>query len=256
MTLLFLHVPKTGGTTIHNDLRDALGRIYLRSTLNRGRGGHEFLTEADVRAHLAPMAKDMAAVSGHLFRFPVPIEGARVAHTTVLRDPFDWALSHYFHACRRQWIATRVSFESYLTEHYGLGNYQTLHFAACGRAANAVETLRQCVLVGVTDQLDAYREMLASFVANNLGATMEVGHRADNVAPNRNRGALQLTAREQRAVIDVLGEDIKLYHYARARFQQHLETREATPTQSTALADAWRGGRCAYVGSETVKILP
>ena len=41
MTLLFLHVPKTGGTTIHNDLHDTFGVSYLRSTLNRGRGGHD-----------------------------------------------------------------------------------------------------------------------------------------------------------------------------------------------------------------------
>lgn len=223
MTLLFLHVPKTGGTTIHNDLHDTFGVSYLRSTLNRGRGGHEFLTEGELRDQLFPLARGMSAVSGHLLRFPVPLEDPDVAYTTVIRDPFDWALSHYFHARRKGWIAAETSLESYLTQDYGLGNYQTLHFASSGRAVDAIDALEQFALVGITDELHAYREMLAAFVTDEMGVPMVVAERADNVAPNRTRRTLDLHAREQRVVLEVLGEDVKLYHYARARFQQQRE---------------------------------
>ena len=43
-------------------------------------------------------------------------------------------------------------------------------------------------------------------VADEMGVPMVVGERADNVAPNRTRRALDLRAREQRVVLEVLGE--------------------------------------------------
>ena len=177
MTLLFVQVPKTGGTTIHNDLHETFGVSYLRSTLNRGRGGHEFLSEEELQQHLAPPARGMSAVSGHLLRVPVPLDDPDIAYTTVLRDPFDWALSHYFHARRKSWVGSDVSFGAYITGHFGLGNYQTLHFAASGRAADAIAVLDQFVLVGVTDELQAYRDMLATFVGAELGTPMRVAAR-------------------------------------------------------------------------------
>lgn len=213
-------MPKTGGTTIHNDLHETFGVSYLRSTLNRGRGGHEFLTDEELRQQLAPMARGMSVVSGHLLRFPVPLDDTDVAYTTVVRDPFDWALSHYFHARRRAWIDGDTPFDVYLTNHFGLGNYQALHFSTSGRAVDAMAALDQFALVGVTDELHAYREMLATLVRTELGAPMRVVERVDNAAPNRTRTALDLSAREQRVVLDVLGEDVKLYHYARSRFRQ------------------------------------
>ena len=74
--------------------------------------------------------------------------------------------------------------------------------------------------MGVTDQLHSYRALLASFVEREMGLPMRICQRAENVASNRTRTALQLTAREQRIVLDVLGEDVKLYHYASARHRQ------------------------------------
>lgn len=230
MTLLFLHVPKTGGTTIHHDLRETFGVSYLRSTLNRARGGHEFLTADELERHLAPAASGMLAISGHLLRCPVPLQDPEVVYTTVVRDPFDWALSHYFHARRKAWIPSDASFETYLTDHYGLGNYQTLHFAPTGRAVDAIPVLERFAVVGVTDQLRRYRQMLAAFVTEEMGVPMTIGERTDNVAPNRTRTPLDLHAHEQRVVLEVLGEDVKLYHYARMLFLRQWQKRASSRT--------------------------
>jgi len=164
----------------------------------------------------------MMAVSGHLLRHPVRLEDDHIACTTVVRNPYDWALSHYFHALRRAWIPSDASFEVYLTKYYGLGNYQTQHFAESGRAVDAIDALADFVLVGVTDQLQAYREHLAAFIQREMGHRMVVRERASNVAPNRTRNALELSTREQRVLLDVLGEDVKLYHYASQRARQLL----------------------------------
>ena len=69
--------------------------------------------------------------------------------------------------------------------------------------------------------------------AQKMGVPMVVAERADNVAPNRTRRALDLTPREQHVVLDVLGEDVKLYHYASHRARQLLVADRCCSPDST-----------------------
>ena len=88
--LLFMHIPKTAGTT----LRAVVERQYRPTTLFSLYPGHEAQLDA-LRVRVSD--RPPAAVMGH-FRFGLhaafPAGGRYV---TFLRDPVDQVISHYNH---------------------------------------------------------------------------------------------------------------------------------------------------------------
>ena len=216
--LVFIHVPKTGGMTVHEILRDTFGREYVRSRFNKQRAGDEFLTSDDVRQSLVPLLTNARAVSGHLFRPPIDVPNAQTLYATTLRHPFEWILSHYSHAKRRQWIPADTTLDDYLDHHYGMPNFQTRHFASSGLATDAIVVLESFLAVGVTDMTARFVGLLGLRLRSEMGVSLRLRHHRVNVAPGTRLNASDLTGRQVRTIVDNLGEDLKLYQYARHRF--------------------------------------
>ena len=240
--LVFIHVPKTGGMTIDDVLRKNFGAAYVRTTFNRQRGGLDFLTPQDMERDLVPLLKDARAVSGHLLRPPVIVPDARALYVTMIRDPFSWALSHYFHSKRRKWIPADTTLEAYLTQHYGMPNYQTHHFASSGLASDAVSVLDGFMVVGVTDMVPQFLQLLRARLKHEMGLAIRTRHGRVNAASNRSRTPQDLTGLEVRKIIELFGEDLKLYHYARHRLLRDWSASPGLTRVLTHLTTWDRGG--------------
>jgi hypothetical protein len=210
--------------TVHETLRDSFGTDYVRSTLNRQRGGHEFLTSDDVEQSLVPLLGNARAVSGHLFRPPICVPDAQTLYATTLRHPFEWAVSHYLHSKRRRWVPADTTLDAYLAHHYSLPNYQTHHFAASGLATDAIAVLEDFLAVGVTDMTGPFLTLLGARLQSEMGVSLRPPHRRVNATPVVRPKPSDLTGNQIRTIVDMLGEDLKLYQYARHRFLKEWKT--------------------------------
>lgn len=216
--LAFIHVPKTGGLTVHELLRESFGAAYVRTSFNRRRGGTDFLTPAEVQRDLVPLVAQARAFSGHLLRPPIQLLDRETLYATLVRDPFSWAVSHYLHSLRRKWVPPATTFRAYMRDHYGMPNLQTFHFAESGLAADAIPVLEQFTAVGATDMLFQFLNLLRIKLRSEMGVSFRARYARVNAAPHRSMTVADLTAPEISAIIETLGEDLKLYHYARHRF--------------------------------------
>ena len=93
-TLIFLHIPKTAGSTMHAVLWRLYGRKHVFMATVRGRHV-ELMDDLAERLHEPPPLK---AVISHVgFGFHERLEAARpYRHYTFLRNPVDRVISHYF----------------------------------------------------------------------------------------------------------------------------------------------------------------
>lgn len=165
---LFLHIPKTGGTTINGHLSQHLvfdkTHVILGGWGNRYRREHGLVPWTDRPLEERSTVRVLAGqevVYGHHELFPE----RRPRYFTVLRDPADRIVSRF--NFDRSWGRTEQDFEPWYTEVYRprRQNFQ-VHFLADrldpGRPsgdditafARAVELLRRCWFVGVTEHLD------------------------------------------------------------------------------------------------------
>lgn len=99
--LVFIHIPKTAGSTVRSVLQRQMPVGYRLHTGNmfKGRGGFTDQPLEAIEAGLGPAgtADDVSGLSGHV-PFAVSARIARPAtYFTFMRDPVERVLSHYFY---------------------------------------------------------------------------------------------------------------------------------------------------------------
>jgi hypothetical protein len=227
---IFLHLPKTGGTT----LRDVIVRQF------RGRTAFRFDGSERERAHFAGLAQSerdrFDLVEGHLHYGVHRLLSGPSAYITMLREPVDRVLSfywfvlatptHYMHKRFHELGTLRAAIER--TSNPELDNFQVRLLSGeaslgvpHGRVDRAMldaakANLGQCAVVGLTDRFD---ESLA-LLAVRFGWTDLTYHRFKK-AINR-----PTTAELEPEVVDLVRRtnslDIELYDHARVLFDQQL----------------------------------
>jgi len=231
-TVLFVHVPKTAGTT----MRTIVERNYPGQPLYMIQ--HDIQDQRQRLAHLPEAERrGLRAVFGHMeWGWHVELaEGQPYAYTTMLREPMERVLSLYAHCLLPQHYLGAASkgmdIGRFLTSGISLTADNGMVRQLCGRdkflqepyhdmmiprggltiddLAAAKRNLEACAVVGVSERFDDYLATCRTVLGWRVTA-----YRNENVTiwPRPNRYSL---SKAQQAAIDAATEmDRELYEHA------------------------------------------
>jgi hypothetical protein len=227
-TLLFDHIPKTGGTTVKSILRRVYNRVLVLDP-NPGESMEAF------RDLSYSERKSYDVIVGHtayklLDAVPEPIESF-----TMLRRPTSRVVSHYYHVRRNKSHvyhdkARRLRLGEYVSSgvaDHRLRNHYCARFSGWstdavqedprGAFEKAKEQLRDFSLVGITERFDeslleAWKQF--GWVIPPIYAKRNVSHKRPSVS--------ELKDETQRAIREATGYDQDLYDWARDRFEERV----------------------------------
>jgi hypothetical protein len=168
--LCFLHIAKTGGTS----LTDALARLYAPERVFSDRGNLSVAYLDSLGARL----NGGAFLAGHAAQGVAAALQGRADMITLLRNPVDQAVSNYLHVLSEPHNALhadalRLSFKDYLRRHDDQIDYQARSLAlALGVDAAESEAIRlrpgaltgfleSLAFIGVMERLEACADLLS-----------------------------------------------------------------------------------------------
>lgn len=231
--LIFLHIPKSGGSTFHTIL-----------TKNYPRGSvfyfpfKPFMDTAIFERMPESEKKSIQVIKGHMiYGLHRLFEEDDVQYISFLRDPVDRIISHYFYVLKHpshylhDKVKNKLDLKSYVksglsvemsnsqTKFIGLDNVPSLsqhcNETILEQAKRNIE--KKFILVGLTEMFDESLLLL-----RHLLGWKKITYRRKNVN-------LQRKSREEldRDVIDTIIEhnayDLALYEYAKERLRNQLE---------------------------------
>jgi hypothetical protein len=236
---LYLHIPKTGGSTLGSILYEQYhdgsqskaeagyfraGVYYLPDGFIRGAGRD--LTETDLRAIRRP---DVRAVLGH-FSFGVDKHLERASkYMTMLRDPVQRVLSLYYHLREYDQLPPGMTVEHFVTsEHvWEACNDQVRRIAGASTATacdqSTLETAMAHVehaidLVGITERFDA--SLLLAKQTFGWAGKINYVPRLVNTARKRRSAETPETIG---LIAEHNGLDIELYRFANVLLDRRIE---------------------------------
>lgn len=168
-TMIFLHLPKTAGTTF----REVLLR-HPTLSVHLVRGGHPEIVEAirERPVYVKTLVRRHDVVMGHLIfdRRPFEALAGRIFFVSLLRDPIARAISHYKHVRRTAEHPLHqdlqpLSFDRAFNEHERFRMQVTNNqIRSLCRQPNLADfdriTRRHRFILGRQDQFDAFLEYL------------------------------------------------------------------------------------------------
>jgi carbon monoxide dehydrogenase subunit G len=222
--LVFVHIRKTAGKT----LRQILYRNYTRG---RTRLVRNYFVAPDISLNVvkdlaSTPPPDLRAIHGHFLFWPDIAWPENTQFLTLLRDPVERVISHYF------WLRSRSNrFRKTLEEAVGEGaihdNLQTRVLAAqmppFGETTEdmleaALAGLNRMTVVGLTERFD---ESLV--LATRALGWRRMLYRRENVTPDRK--PREEISPEIIALINRRNElDIELYRTASERFEREIDS--------------------------------
>jgi glycosyltransferase involved in cell wall biosynthesis len=237
--LIFLHIPKAAGTTLHSILERHYPAASCHSIYDPDQAAKAFVQWPLERREPIRLLK------GHLaFGLHEALVG-ETRYITLLRDPVDRIMSHYYYAMRMpthylyaQITENRLSLQDYATAQMsdeldngqvrllaGVDSAASVPVGACDRsllnlAKSHIE--RHFAVAGLSERFD---ESLA-LMAIQLGWDWTPAYESLNVTPERPaKGQLDAATRE--AIEGANPLDCELYAWAKQRFddlwKQHRE---------------------------------
>lgn len=222
--LVFLHVPKTGGSTLRNVLLDQYGP---RATAFADHERQDTPPAADAFLSLGPdRFRRLEAVGGH---FPYGIHeslGRPARYVTLLRDPIARVISNYFHDYRRRGPGRPGLTLAESLERPNHHNLQTrmlgsrLHWDAVvaddAVLARAKQNLAGFASVGLVERFD--QSVMLMRTALGWSWPFYVRHNANPVPVS----VSELPSGLLKSIVERNAYDMELYRWALERFEKQV----------------------------------
>jgi hypothetical protein len=165
----FIHVEKTGGSTLLTILRRSFGTRHcdVRVPMNRRPATYRDIrpcVEADDLRRVRRLYRNLRGIAGHNVK---PYSNLRLAcselrYFTFMRNPKSRFLSHFLN---RSLCHTREAFDEWISAEW-LHNWQTKMIAGEPRAEKAIELICEHIgFVGLTERFDESVVMLGQWLA-------------------------------------------------------------------------------------------
>ena len=249
--VIFLHIPKTAGTTLHRIIERQYAPEHI---ISFGPDAHQSI--ADFKALREERRAQIRMLKGHMAfglhrYFPTDSDHQRPVYFTLLRDPIERVISHYYHVLRdpTHYLypyteAGRMGLADFLKSKVPVmlnngqtrlvsGIWEKTPFGACD--AEMLETAKQnirehFVLVGLTERFDETLCLLRML----LGWQNDISYVPRNVGDNR--PTRDSVSAETLAVVSETNQlDIALYAYAEQLFEEKIQQYPDVATHVAAL---------------------
>lgn len=238
--VVFVHVPKCGGTSVEEALTSAypLSRVRVdsersaaaaKAVLPAGSTTREVLVAASrMRSHVLEymLGCGYGCITGHAPLRPQMLEafGDYHAFVTLLRHPVARFKSHYaysFRSGRHGEIAEPL--EAFLDtprardiaelflKYFALGETGA-PFDRASAIAQSKATLEKMAVVGFVDDMDGF----AADLTRSLGRPIKIGHA--NRGEGKNRTPVDFPPELDSRIEALCAADLEIYDWARARF--------------------------------------
>lgn len=218
--LAFVHIHKTGGTTLQWIMRSSFGPRYCEVEPLKIAAPYVQTpwmapaTAADL-AYLEQLYPNLESIGGHHVQPHTDLHGRypNMRYFTFMRDPYKMRASMYQHGVEALGEANCV-FEEWLEEEQSR-NRQTKMIAGTADVNKAIAIIQQKgIFVGLTDRFNESLLLLKSLFANNLN----IAYRRMNVATGETAAKRVLSSPETRAMLAKGNEaDLELYNYVQRK---------------------------------------
>jgi hypothetical protein len=263
--LIFLHIPKAAGTTLHSILEARYAPSSCHSIYDPDGAAKEFAQWPRARREPIRLLKGHVAFGLHKSLIGV------TTYITMLRDPVDRIMSHYYYVKRmpghylyKQVTERNMSLAEYassmLTDELDNGQVRLLAGAATGKsvplgecntqllnvAKNNIE--RHFAVAGLAEAFDASLALMAI----RLGWDWTPAYESLNVSPQRPaKGQIDAAAREHIEKSNPL--DCELYAWARLRFAALLGQHRDAVGEWVSRIHAAKGRHMATGGNDRLR---
>lgn len=231
-TIIFLHIQKTAGTTLHRIIE----RYYTPEEIYFF-DAHTYTYEQFSNLSAAERVS-IRMLRGHMVFGPHELLPQPTTYFTVLRDPIERVISHYYHVrrdanhCYHDFlVSNEMDLKAYVESgiHRGMSDFQTRvlaggkwHNAPYGKCPEealeaAKENFRKrFAVVGLMERFD---ETLL-FLRRAFG-WRDIFYVPQNVS-RRRPSKHELAPETLEAIVNVNRVDVKLYAYVKERFNQNV----------------------------------
>ncbi len=230
--LVFIHLNKTGGSTINHILRSTYGAGHCAVQPWQSEWKGPEFSNADLQ-RLRKLYPHLKSISGHrvVGYEDLADNGAGLNYFTIMRDPLKASASSFQH--KVQISGKSESFEEWIQQDW-TRNRQTKMIAGLEDVDEAIKVIeRKNIFVGLTEHFDESIILLKALVAGDLN----ISYRRVNVAPSTSIAQNLLATPRTRQILEEAHKvDLELWNHVRTEiFPAYRE--EYGPTLGSALED-------------------
>ena len=231
--IVFLHIPKTGGTTFRFILENSLGVFNCHAHQTR----RDVFSQSDFD-FVRKIFPRLKSIAGHNLVDPLSLSFPNPFYITFMREPVARVISHYQDTVLRG--NNRASFEESLRANDQLQNLHVKLMAGGPNLDKAKRFLEKCGAVGLTEKFD----LSLHIVERLCPVKLDLHYRRRVVA--RDNATKQSVQRDSR-MLELAGEynrlDVELYSFALNEiFPRLCEKAGFSPSDKVSSYEIFSGG--------------
>ena len=211
LMLVFIHLNKTGGSTVNHILRSSYGMGHCSVQPWHSEWNGPPFSNADLQ-RLRKLYPNLKSISGHrvVGYEDLKSKDQDLRYFTIMRDPVKASASSFQH--KKQISGKSASFEEWIQEDW-THNRQTKMIAGVEDVNEAVRIIeKKKIFVGLTEHFDESMILLKYLVARDLS----ISYRWVNVAPSSSIAQNLLTSKRNLKILEEANQlDLELWNYIR-----------------------------------------